>query len=321
MHTGQHYDYSMSQQFFDEMNIPSADINLAVGSGSHGYQLGQMIIKLEEVINDISPDIVVVHGDTNSTLAGALVACKSKVLLAHNEAGLRSFNKTMPEEDNRVLTDHCSDILLCPTQTAVDQLSREGITDGVHLVGDVMYDAALEFQAVADKRSTILTDLKLSAKEYLLVTVHRPYNTDNRDRLGSIMDTLARTDETVILPLHPRTSSLLIEYGIKPTENVQLIDPVGYLDMITLERNARMILTDSGGIQKEAYFYRVPCVTLRPETEWIETVAEGWNRVVDTDPVRILDAVRGQWWPKRQLKIFGNGKASQIIVEILEDVA
>ena len=288
VHTGQHYDENMSAIFFRELAIPEPDYNLEVGSGPHGQQTGEMLIRLEEVMEQERPDRVLVYGDTNSTSAGALAAVKSHIPVAHVEAGLRSSNRAMPEEHNRVLTDHCADLLFCPTQTAVDNLAREGITRGVHLVGDVMYDAVLQFGELARQRSTILHDLGLKPKGYLLATVHRPYNTDDYVRLQSILETFIEIGEPVIFPVHPRTRKRIA--GLAGTLNLRagagdlrLIEPVGYLDMLMLEQNARLILTDSGGVQKEAYFFAVPCVTLRPETEWVETVKAGWNLVADAD--------------------------------------
>ncbi|HEC35942.1 MAG TPA: UDP-N-acetylglucosamine 2-epimerase (non-hydrolyzing), partial [Anaerolineae bacterium] len=251
IHTGQHYDYGMSRVFFEELGIAEPDVNLGVGSGPHGWQTGQMLMRIEKVLLDKKPDWVLVYGDTNSTLAGALAACKLHIPLAHVEAGLRSFNREMPEEHNRVLTDHCSDLLFCPTQTAVDNLAREGITQGVHLVGDTMYDAVLQFAEIARQRSTILQDLGLRPKGYLLATVHRPYNTDDPDRLRGILEAFAEIGEMVIFPVHPRTRQRMAEFGLSNPQstigNLQFLEPVGYLDMLVLEQNARLILTDSGG--------------------------------------------------------------------------
>ncbi len=321
VHTGQHYDHAMSQIFFDEMGIQHPDINLGIGSSTHGRQTGEMLVQLEAVIQEQMPEWVLVYGDTNSTLAGAIDAVKLHVSLAHVEAGLRSFNREMPEEHNRVLTDHCSDLLLCPTQTAVENLAREGIRQGVHLVGDTMYDAVLQFAEVAQQRSTILNRLRLSSKQYLLATVHRPYNTDNPNNLSSILNALVDIGESVIFPVHPRTRRKMIEFGLstKNDSSVNLIEPIGYLDMLMLERHARMVLTDSGGIQKEAYFFGVPCITLRPETEWVETVESGWNVVTGADQKRILAAVSEHSWPTGEpLPIFGQGDAASCISKLLK---
>lgn len=249
VHTGQHYDANMSDVFFDELGIPQPQANLNVGSGSHAEQTAHMLLRLEPLMVQHHPDAVLVYGDTNSTLAGALVAAKLGLKLAHVEAGLRSFNRTMPEEHNRVLTDHIADLLFCPTQSAVDLLAREGITRGVYMVGDTMFDAVLLFSDLARQRSTILQDLGLEAKSYLLATVHRPYNTDVPENLLAILRALADSGQTVIFPVHPRTRQRLPALD---APNVRLVEPVGYLDMLLLEQNACRILTDSGGVQKEA---------------------------------------------------------------------
>lgn len=320
VHTGQHYDDVMSAVFFRELNLPEPAYNLGVGSGPHGWQTGQMLARIEEVLLAEKPDWVLVYGDTNSTLAGALAAVKLHIPVAHVEAGLRSFNRTMPEEHNRVLTDHCADLLFCPTRTAVDNLAREGITQGVHLVGDVMYDAVLQFGQLAEERSTILNDLGLIPKSYLLATVHRPYNTDDPERLRSILEALVEIGEPVIFPVHPRTRQRMEALNVQTLDrsNVRMIEPVGYLDMLMLEQHARLILTDSGGMQKEAYFFAVPCVTLRPETEWAETVRSGWNMLVEADSRRIRDAVKNTAWPEgRPAPTFGDGSAARQIVQIM----
>lgn len=336
VHTGQHYDYGMSEIFFKELDIPEPDINLGVGSGTHGRQTGEMLIRLEEVLLAEKPDRVLVYGDTNSTLAGALAAVKLHIPLAHVEAGLRSFNRAMPEEHNRVLTDHCADLLFCPTQTAVDNLAREGITRGVYLVGDTMYDAVLQFADLARQRSTILQDLHLTSKQYLLATVHRPYNTDVPENLRSILSAFAEIGEPVVFPVHPRTRQKMAEFGLLTTLNaerrttnagrsvlvighLQLIEPVGYLDMLMLEQNARLILTDSGGMQKEAYFFGVPCVTLRPETEWVETVEAGWNVVVGAERGRIVDAAQNFTPPASRPSLYGEGMAAGRVIQVLGD--
>jgi UDP-GlcNAc3NAcA epimerase len=322
IHTGQHYDYQMSQVFFRELGIPEPALNLEIGSGPHGKQTGQMLVSLEEILLAHKPDWVLVYGDTNSTLAGALAACKLRLPLAHVEAGLRSFNKAMPEEHNRVLTDHCSDLLLCPTQTAVNNLAGEGLLDA-HLVGDTMYDAVLQFTDRSNQRSTIIHDLGLKPKGYLLATVHRPYNTDIPENLGNILTSFLETGEPVVFPVHPRTRQKINELGGRlnleaAVNNLLLIEPVGYLDMLMLEQHARLILTDSGGMQKEAFFFRVPCVTLRPETEWVETIAAGWNVIVGADKKRIVDAViKHRWSTEPPPLIFGDGRAGQRIASIL----
>lgn len=317
VHSGQHYDHGMSQVFFEELGLPQPDINLGVGSGSHGRQTGAMLEGFEAAMMDHRPDWVLVHGDTNSTIAAALAAVKLQIRVAHNEAGLRSFNRTMPEEHNRVLTDHCSDLLFAPTASAVEQLCEEGIADGVHQVGDVMYDAALRFSRLAEERSTIAEELGVESGGYVLATLHRPYNVDDPARLGAILGALGESNAEVVLPRHPRLKDQLEKQGISVPGNVRLIEPIGFLDMIALERGARTILTDSGGVQKEAYFWGVPCITVRPETEWIETVREGWNMIADADPKEIARGLTTVWWPETRPPLFGDGQASTSIAAIL----
>lgn len=322
LHTGQHYDHGMSQVFFDELGLPSADINLDVRSGNHGEQTGRMLVRIEEVLLSEKPDRVLVYGDTNSTLAGALAAVKLHIILAHVEAGLRSYNRRMPEEHNRVLTDHCADLLFCPTKTAVENLAAEGLTRGVHEVGDPMYDAVLMFSQKARERSTILQKLGLKNGCYLLGTIHRAYNTDDPQILKAIFLALQDIDETIVFPLHPRTRQKVMDYGllddISTQRNLLLIDPVDYLDMLILEQNARMILTDSGGVQKEAFFFAVPCLTLRPETEWVETVRSGWNLLIGVDPEKISAGLQHTFPSADQRPaMFGNGHSAFAIAQIL----
>jgi len=321
VHTGQHYDYEMSQVFFDELDLKSPDYHLGVGSGTHGHQTGEMLKRIEEVLIKEKPDLVMVYGDTNTTLAGALAAAKLHIPVAHVEAGLRSFNRQLPEEINRVLTDHLSSLLFCPTDTAVRNLAREGITQGVHKVGDVMYDVALWGLEIAERKSTILETLGVDPGNYLLVTIHRPGNTDDPRNLSAIVSALNDVAETVIFPAHPRTQKALKQWGLHPNSNVRLIEPVSYLDMLMLEKNARMILTDSGGVQKEAYILGVPCVTLREETEWVETVEAGWNILVGANRERIVEAVRNFQPTGERPPLFGDGNASRRIVEILTQEA
>ena len=317
VHSGQHYDHQMSRVFFEELSLPAPTLNLEVGSGSHGQQTGRMLERFEAVMLERRPDWVIVHGDTNSTLAAALAAVKLGIPLAHNEAGLRSFNRTMPEEHNRVLTDHCSDLLLCPTGGAVAQLAREGLTAGVHQIGDVMFDATRIYAERAEQRSQVLERLALRPGGYLLATLHRPYNVDTPERLAVIMNAIGGADLPVILPAHPRLKQRLQDHAIGVPDTVRLVDPVGYLDMLMLERHARLILTDSGGVQKEAYFHGVPCVTLRPETEWTETVEAGWNRLTDADPAALAQALRERFWPDERPALFGDGHAAERLVELL----
>ncbi|MCK4443129.1 MAG: UDP-N-acetylglucosamine 2-epimerase (non-hydrolyzing) [Thermoplasmata archaeon] len=320
VHTGQHYDPPMSANFFDELRIPKPDFNLGVGSGTHAEQTGQMIIGVEKILMDEKPELVLVYGDTNSTLAGGLAAVKIQVPVAHVEAGLRSFNTKMPEEINRVLVDRISELLFCPTNTAVENLEMEGITKGVHLVGDVMYDAALHNRELAE-RSTILEKLELKEKSYLLVTVHRPSNTDSKEDFESIVDVLISCGEEVVFPVHPRARNYLKEFKLhrRLDDAIKLIEPVGYLDFTRLAMNAKKVLTDSGGVQKEAYFHGVPCITLREETEWVETVDNGWNILVGADREKILNAIR-TFEPKgERSESYGDGKASEKIAKIIDD--
>ncbi len=321
IHTGQHYDYAMSAVFFEELRIPEPDYNLGVGSASHGRQTGEMLIRIEETLSQEKPDCVLVYGDTNSTLAGALAAAKLHLPLAHVEAGLRSFNRRMPEEINRVLTDHVADLLFCPTETARHNLAREGITEGVFNLGDVMYDAVLHSSDIVDRKSRILSSLYLQPGSYLLVTIHRPGNTDDPQRLSNILAALGELKEKIIFPAHPRTSQAIAQMGHQLPSTVKLLEPVSYLEMLDLERNARLILTDSGGVQKEAYFFGVPCVTLREETEWVETTDAGWNLLVGASKPRIVRAVQEFRPQGERPQIFGDGKASQKIAQHLASIA
>lgn len=318
LHTGQHYDRMMSEIFFRELGIPEPDYNLGIGSGHHGWQTGKMLSSIEEVLLQEKPDRVLVYGDTNSTLAGALAAVKLHIPVAHVEAGLRSFNREMPEEINRILTDHLSDLLLCATETAVHNLAAEGIQTGVHNVGDVMYDAVLYNIKIAWRSSRIMERLRLQPGAYLLTTVHRPRNTDRVENLRAILSAFESAGEPVIFPAHPRTQAALKKADLSVDSNVRIIEPVSYLDMLVLEQNARLILTDSGGMQKEAYFLGVPCITLRLETEWVETVEAGWNVIVGSDMERIVASIRG-FQPKgsRCPEIFGDGRAAEKIYRLL----
>lgn len=318
-HTGQHYDKNMSEIFFRELDLPEPDYNLEVGSASHSVQTGEMLIRLEPIFENEKPDWVLVYGDTNSTLAGALTASKLHIPVAHIEAGLRSFNRRMPEEINRVLTDHISQLLFCPAQKAADNLKLEGVTSGVHIVGDVMYDAILRYIEIAERKSGVLNSLGLKTKQYLLATVHRAANVDDTERLLHILQTFSALEETVVFPVHPRTYKAIRAAGFSAGKNLKLVEPVGYLDMLWLEKNARMILTDSGGMQKEAYWLGTPCITLREETEWVETVQAGWNIVVGVERERIVNAVRNFSPPASRPHLFGDGNAAQKIVYYLEN--
>lgn len=318
VHTGQHYDYLMSQVFFRDLDIPEPDHNLGVGSGTHGRQTAEMLLRLEEVILREQPDLVLVRGDTNSTLAGALVAAKLGVRVAHVEAGARSFRRDMPEEINRLVADRLADLLFCIAPSAVGNLAAEGITSGVHYVGDVMYDALLRYRPIAESRSTILARHGLSPKRYVLATVHRASNTDDAVNLRNIVAAFNDIEEIVVFPVHPRTRKALASLGLTFHPNVRAIEPVGYLDMLALESGARIIVTDSGGVTREAYFLGVPCITLRDETEHVETVECGWNTLVGTNPERILNAVRAFRADRPRPPIFGDGTAARKIVSILE---
>jgi len=323
IHTGQHYDFEMDSVFFDQLNIPKPDINLGVGSGPHGWQTGKMLIGIEKALMKYRADIVLVYGDTNSTLAGALAAAKLRIPVAHVEAGLRSYDRDMPEETNRVLVDHLSALLFCPTKTSVDNLWREGIEQGVHQVGDVMYDSVLYNASLIDRRFEIFEKLDIERKQFILTTIHRPVNTDYRENLANIVEALLAVNEKIVFPCHPRTKIKLIEFGLfselKNSQHVVLIEPLGYLDFLALEKNSLKIITDSGGIQKEAYLFSVPCITLRNQTEWIETVECGWNFLAGTDKERIIRAIY-DFVPSRKRKrsFFGDGKASKKIVETIE---
>lgn len=317
IHTGQHYDENMSKIFFEELSIPKPDYNLEVGSGNYGAQTGTMLIKLEEIYLKEKPDMVLVYGDTNSTLAGALAASKLLIPVAHVEAGLRSNNMAMPEEQNRILTDHISKILFAPTETAVKNLIHEGISKNVHNVGDVMHDAVLYFKEMSMKKSTIIDKLNLQEDGYILATIHRAENTNDINRLRNIIEALNESKSKIILPLHPRTKKYLENYGLNTGKNVLLINPIGYLDMLNLEMNADKILTDSGGVQKEAFFMKKPCITMRDQTEWIETVENGWNVIVGTEKNKIIDSI-DNFKPNRvQKNIFGDGHAADKILSIL----
>ncbi len=319
VHTGQHYDERMSDQFFRELNIPQPDYNLGIGSGSHGAQTGAMMSALEEVFQRERPDVALVYGDTNSTLAGALSAAKLHIPVAHVEAGLRSFNQQMPEEINRVVTDHVSKLLFCPTQTAVDNLTRENIKKGVYHTGDVMYDAALRSAPSSDEACELLNSLGLAPGQYYLATVHRAENTDAPERLQAILEALSLLDLPVAFPIHPRTRGALSRYGWNLSSNIRAIEPLGYREMLAAQQHARAVLTDSGGVQKEAFFLRTPCITLRDETEWIETVEAGWNVLAGADRDAILHHSRSLPQGTTDDKShFGQGNASQQIVDALD---
>jgi UDP-GlcNAc3NAcA epimerase len=319
LHTGQHYDDNMSKVFFDELGISKPDYNLGVGGGSHGQNTGRMIEKIEELLLIEKPDWVLVYGDTDSTLAGALAAVKLHIPVVHIEAGLRSFNRRMPEEINRILTDHIATLLFAPTDLAVNNLLKEGVDRSkIHQVGDVMFDAALAFSKKADQQSHILETLALDPKAYVLATIHRQENTDDKRRLSSIIRGLASSSIPVILPLHPRTKKQLQLFNIKVETPIRIIDPVGYLDMTMLEKNARLIATDSGGVQKEAYFHKVFCITLRDETEWKELVELGVNRLVGCDVEAIKESLlSSKAIPIWDGGVYGDGCTAKKIIDLM----
>mgnify|MGYP000877277863 CR=1 FL=1 len=320
VHTGQHYDENMSKVFFEELDIPHPKYNLEIAGGQHGAMTGRMLEGVERVLLEERPDWVLIYGDTNSTLAGALAAAKLHIPVAHVEAGLRSFNMRMPEEINRIVADRLSTLLFCPTDTAVANLAREGIVGGVENVGDVMFDVALFYREQARRQSTALASLGLAEGAFALATCHRAENTDDPNRLGEIVSALAEISARlpVVLPIHPRTRKLLADSGLdNKLGKVSVVDPVPFLDMVALEQAARVILTDSGGVQKEAFFYGVPCITMRDETEWVETVDLGWNRLVGASAAAIdkafQDSVQGQL-PALPKSPYGDGNAAGNIV-------
>ena len=337
VHTGQHYDDNMSQVFFDELGIPKPDYNLQVGSATHGVQTSRMIEGIERILMDEKPDYIVLYGDTNSTLAGAVAASKIHVPIVHIEAGLRSFNKRMPEEINRIVCDHCSTLLFTPTRAGFENLAKEGFrmdnagpytidNPKVYHCGDIMYDNSLHFSTIADQKTDILQRLELTEKPFVLATLHRDSNTDDKERLTNILDAVITLSHeiAVVLPMHPRTHKMteqLIDderlYRLYHSENIKITEPVSFLEMIQLEKHACLVMTDSGGVQKESYFFRKPCAILRPETEWVEIVETGAATLVDADKERILQTCRQylQQPPVDFPEIFGDGHAAEFILE------
>ena len=324
LHTGQHYDRNMNDVFFQELNIPQPDINLHVGSGSHGKITGLMLERIEEVIIEKKPDAVLVYGDTNSTLAGALAASKLHVPVAHVEAGLRSFMMAAPEEQNRRLTDHLSTWLFCPTQTAIDNLHQEGIVDNIFdgkpnadkkrvtITGDIMYDASLYYRGKSN--------IQIQEKDFILLTIHRAENTDDPLRISSIVTAInSLSDYRFIFPVHPRTRKILEQHNLMFEAHVKIIEPVGYLEMLGLESACFAVLTDSGGVQKEAFFFRKPCITMRDSTEWVELVDSGWNTLVGANKDKIISAVRNISVPKVYPELYGDGNCTQKICDVLKD--
>jgi len=317
VHTGQHYDSMLSDIFFKELSMPEPTYNLAIGSGSHGHQTGMMVIEIEKVLLAEKPDLVVLYGDTNSTLSGAIAASKLKMPIAHVEAGLRNFDKTIPEEINRLVTDHLSSLLFAPTQTAIDNLKAEGLTVGVSFTGDVMYDYVLSLRDIAAKHSTALTNCKVSKGNYILATIHRPENTDHPDRLLEIFKAFNHCGEQVIVPLHPRTVKMLDKLNFSFHSNVTITEPKGPMDFIQLLVNAKKFVTDSGGAQKEAYLLDIPCITIYNSTSWVETVRDGWNKLSDANEAVIIDHIRNFTPTGTKGNYFGDGNASGKIVELI----
>lgn len=317
VHTGQHFDSDMSDIFFEELDIPKPDYQLAIGGGNHGQMTGRQLEAIEKVLIKEKPDYVLVYGDTNSTLAGALAAAKLNIPIAHVEAGLRSFNRKMPEEINRILTDHAAGLLFAPTNAAIQNLRNEGLPNNcMHLVGDVMYDAALFYRKRA-KEPKWFDKLGVQKGSFILATVHRAESTDDPKRLADLLRGIAQTKDPVILPLHPRTRTRITEFGLEIPKTIHVVPPTGYLEMIWLEMNCSAIATDSGGVQKEAYFHGRPCITLREQTEWVELVESGWNTLVGANPEKIAKALSLQVTPEPGKPLYGDGNAANLIVDVL----
>ena len=318
VHTGQHYDDELSRIFFEELGVPRPDRELGARGGSNTEQTARMLAALEPIVAEVRPDIALVYGDTNSTLAGALAAAQTQTRVGHVEAGMRSFDRRMPEELNRVLTDHASDLLLCSTQTAVDNLENEGVAGEKHLVGDVMADVSIAFRDIAEERSAILEQLRLDPGEYLVVTAHRAGNVDSAERLEQLVELIEALPGPVVFPAHPRTKARLEQAGLadRPA-GATTTAPLGYLDFLKLVRHARAVLTDSGGVQKEAYLLGVPCVTLRDTTEWVETVESGWNVLVDLDRDAALAALESPRPAGERPELYGGGRAAERVRDVI----
>jgi len=312
VHTGQHYDYSMSEKIFIDLGIREPDIHLEINAGSTTSQISQMMMMLDSAMIKFKPDLIIVFGDTNSTFAGAMVAAKLNIPIVHIEAGLRSYNRSMPEEINRIVTDHVSKYLFAPTQTSVNILKNEGLGKSTFFTGDIMVDTMKNNLEIAIKKSSIICQLKLQDKEYNLLTLHRNYNVDDTKILEYVLDELKQLEETIIFPVHPRTRKMLADSYRVPA-NIKMIDPQGYLDFIALEHSAKRIITDSGGIQKEAYILKKPCITLRTETEWVETVEEKWNLLINPSQNNIASRIKSFKTPENQGEVFGKNVTEQMI--------
>jgi UDP-GlcNAc3NAcA epimerase len=321
IHTGQHFDNNMSEVFFEELKIPKPNYNLEVGGGTHGQNTGRMIEKIEEVLLMEKPECILVYGDTDSTLAGAIAAVKLHIPIAHVEAGLRSFNNYMPEEINRIITDRISEILFTPSNFATQNLINEGISvDKIHQVGDIMYDAAKYYSSIYDYEDILENKFNLTQQNYHLATIHRAENVDNKNIISEIIKGFAKSNQKIVWPIHPRTKKRVEEYGIELPSNIIVFPPLGYLDMILLEKNAKSIITDSGGVQKEAFFHGVPCITIRNETEWIELVELGVNKLINVDADVIASAIINFCPTFVTSNIYGDGNTSKKIVHLINNI-
>lgn len=318
VHTGQHFDKGMSKLFFEQLEIPVPNYNLGISGGNHGEQTGKMLVDIEEVLIKERPDLVIVFGDTNSTLAGSLASAKLGIKTIHIEAGLRSFNRNMPEEINRIISDHSSDYLFAPTKTAVSNLRKEGLLSRTFLTGDIMVDSLKNNIEKALQFSNIIGELKIKTGKYYLLTLHRPYTVDNSLNLKLILDKLSTLGKEIVFPVHPRTNKIIKDSKIRISKHIKLIEPLGYFDFISLEQNAEKIITDSGGIQKEAYILKKPCITIRPETEWIETVQNGWNKLLMPNEQNFSTAILNFIPVNTQINIFGSNVATKMVSKICD---